>query len=59
MSIMFGKEGLIGYILGLNLIGLHITILSLLQSTSMRNARFYNECTKKLNYLKLLRECNK
>lgn len=43
LAYLFGSNTVIGYIIGLNLIGIHITLYSILVQNSTRNARLLNE----------------
>lgn len=42
ISGFLGPNGVIGYLVGLNFIGIHITIYSAVSSQSLHNARIYN-----------------
>jgi len=39
LGVLFGGEALVGYLLGLNIVGAHISMLALITGTQLRNAR--------------------
>jgi hypothetical protein len=43
---LFGGECIIGFVIGLNIVGLHMTVLQMLVGNSLKSAKHYNEIIK-------------
>jgi len=42
-GLLLGYQAVVGILLGLNFVGIHTTIISLIIGNSLRNARTFNE----------------
>ena len=46
---LLGGESIIGFVIGLNVVGVHIAVLQILMGNSIKSAKFYNECISNPN----------
>ena len=40
---LFGGEAIIGFVLGLNVVGMHMTLMQILLGNSLKAAKHYND----------------